>query len=50
MKQIKNWSMDDIYQMLDNITKLELDFKKNYEFSNNLIFDFILSASKNANN
>jgi len=50
MKQIKNWSMDDIYQMLDNITKLELDFKKNYEFSNNLIFDFILSASKNTNN
>ena len=33
-----------------NLLKLEIDTKKNYDISTNLIFDFILNISTKANN
>tara|TARA_Y100001970_G_scaffold237377_1_gene297815 strand:- start:18814 stop:19809 length:996 start_codon:yes stop_codon:yes gene_type:complete len=48
-KQISSWSSNEIYKMLNDINMLELKFKKNYEISNNLIFDFILNTSRATN-
>ncbi len=47
-KQIDTWSSKDVYKLLNEVTFLEIKFKKNYELSNNLIFDFILNTSANS--
>ena len=44
-KQINNWTISKIYNLLDDANNLEINFKKNYEFSNNLIFDIFLNTS-----
>tara|TARA_Y100000590_G_scaffold250639_1_gene281532 strand:- start:3558 stop:4553 length:996 start_codon:yes stop_codon:yes gene_type:complete len=49
-KQMKIWSSEEIYKMLDKINSLEINFKKNYELSNNLIFDLIINISNKTNN
>lgn len=49
-QQMKNWSYDEVYQMLSEINAIEINYKKNYELSHNLIFDFIFSKSNIANN
>ena len=49
-RQMESWSSKNIYMLLEEITKLEINFKKNYNPSNNLIFDFILNTSNKANN
>ena len=49
-QQMKNWSYDEVYQMLSEINSIEINYKKNYELSHNLIFDFIFSKSNIANN
>ena len=49
-KQMEIWSSKNIYNLLDEITKLEINFKKNYDLSNNIIFDFILNTSNKTNN
>jgi len=46
-KQVEIWSIDQIYQLLDEVNNLEADFKKNSHMSNNLIFDLILNTSNN---
>ena len=46
-KQVEIWSIDQIYQLLDEVNNLEADFKKNSYMSNNLIFDLILNTSNN---
>ena len=48
--QMKNWTLKKIYKLIDRLNILELNFKKNYELSNNLIFDLILNSSKNTSN
>ena len=49
-QQMKNWSYDEVYQMLSEINAIEINYKKNYELSHNLIFNFIFSKSNIANN
>jgi len=44
-KQIEIWSTKEVYKLLDKANDLELKFKKNSSFSNNLVFDFILNTS-----
>ena len=48
-KQMEIWTIEKIYILIEELNKLELNFKKNYELSNNLIFDLILNTSKNPN-
>ncbi len=49
-KQLEIWTLKEIYNLLEEITILEVNLKKNYEFSNNLIFDVILSTSNTSSN
>ena len=49
-KQIEIWPTEKVYNLFDEITKLEINFKKNYDLSNNIIFDFILNTSNKTNN
>ena len=44
-KQIKSWNNNQIYLLLDKVNNLEIDLKRNYYMSNNLIFDLILNTS-----
>ena len=44
-KQMKIWQNNQINQLLDEINNIEIKYKKNSNFSNNLIFDFILNTS-----
>ena len=49
-KQMEIWTVEKIYILIEELNTIELKFKKNYELSNNLIFDLILNTSKNSNN
>ncbi len=46
-KQINIWSISEIYSLLEKVNKLEINLKKNYETSNNIIFDLFLETSNN---
>ena len=46
-KQIEYWSTKKIYEMIDKVNSLEINFKKNSNLSNNLVFDLILNTSNN---
>ena len=48
-KQMEFWTLERIYILIEKLNTLELKFKRNYELSNNLIFDLIINTSKNAN-
>ena len=48
-KQIKIWTLDKSYKLIDEINKIELNVKKNSINSLKILFDFILATSK-ANN
>ncbi len=48
-KQMEFWTLERIYILIEELNTLELKFKRNYELSNNLIFDLIINTSKNAN-
>ena len=48
-KQMEFWTLEKIYILIEELNTLELKFKRNYELSNNLIFDLIINTSKNAN-
>ena len=48
-KQMQFWTLERIYILIEELNTLELKFKRNYELSNNLIFDLIINTSKNAN-
>ena len=47
---MKIWSSEKIYNLLEETNLVEINFKKNYELSNNLIFDLILNTSNASNN
>ena len=44
-KQIEIWSISKIYELFDEVNNLEISYKKNSEFSNNLVFDLIYNTS-----
>ena len=44
-KQIETWSIKKIYDLLEKVSYLELNLKKNSSLSNNLVFDLILNTS-----
>ena len=46
-QQIKNWSLEKTYKLIDEINKVELSIKKNSYNSLNILSDFILNTSKN---
>ena len=46
-KQVEIWSSKNIYELLNEVENLELNFKRNSDLSNNLIFDLILNISNN---
>ena len=48
-KQIKIWTLDKTYKLIDEINKIELNIKKNSINSLKILFDFILATSR-ANN
>ena len=48
-KQMEFWTLERIYILIEELNTLELKFKRNYELSNNLIFDLIINTSKNTN-
>ena len=48
-KQIKFWTLDKTYKLIDEINKIELNVKKNSINSLKILFDFILATSR-ANN
>ena len=48
-KQIKIWTIDKTYKLIEEIDKIELNIKKNSINSLNILFDFILNTSKTNN-
>ena len=48
-KQIKIWTLDKTYKLIDEINKIELNIKKNSINSLKILFDFILATSKTNN-
>ena len=44
-KQVEIWEVDAILELLDKITKVEINYKKNSNLSNNLVFDLLLNSS-----
>ena len=47
--QIKIWTLDKTYKLIEEINKVELNIKKNSINSLNILFDFILNTSKSNN-
>ena len=47
--QIKIWTLDRTYNLIEEINKVELNIKKNLINSRNILFDFILSTVKSNN-
>ena len=48
-RQIKIWTLDRAYKLIEEINKIELNIKKNSVNSLNILFDFILNTSKTNN-
>ena len=48
-KQIKIWTLDKTYKLIDEINKIELNIKKNSINSLKILFDFILATSRTNN-
>ena len=48
-KQMEIWTIEKIYTLIEEVNTLELKLKRNYELSNNLIFDLIINTSKSTN-
>tara|TARA_B100000700_G_scaffold331712_1_gene467410 strand:+ start:6353 stop:7339 length:987 start_codon:yes stop_codon:yes gene_type:complete len=46
-KHIEIWPIDKVYALINEVNNLEIKYKKNSQFSNNLIFDLILNTSNN---
>ena len=46
-KQLLSWKIEQIYELIDKVNLLEVNFKKNSNISNNLIYDLILNISNN---
>ena len=48
-QQIKNWSLEKTYKLIDEVNRIELSIKKNSYNSLNILSDFILNTSKTNN-
>ena len=48
-KQIKIWTLNKTYKLIDEINEIELNIKKNSINSLKILFDFILTTSKTSN-
>ena len=48
-QQMNNWTVEKIYNLINEINKIELDIKKNSLNSLNILFDFILNTSTTSN-
>ena len=48
-KQIKIWTLDKTYKLIEEINNIELNIKKNSIDSLNILSDFILKTSKTNN-
>ena len=48
-RQIKIWTLDRAYKLIEEINKIELNIKKNSVNSLNILFDFILNTLKTNN-
>ena len=48
--QIKNWSVPEIYKLLEQVNEIELKIKKNIDNSIFLLSDFLISKSKTISN
>ena len=46
-KQVEIWSIEKVYQLIDEINTLEIYFKKHSNLTNNIILDFLLNTSNN---
>ena len=46
-KQMEIWSIKKVYELLDATVNLEINYKKNSNLSNNLVFDLIINTSNN---
>ena len=49
-KQVNNYSSEDALSLIDSINKTELEIKKNYNNSINILLDFILNQGKTISN
>tara|TARA_B100000029_G_scaffold322742_1_gene315113 strand:- start:8314 stop:9309 length:996 start_codon:yes stop_codon:yes gene_type:complete len=49
-KQMKIWSLAQMYILVEQLNNLEIRYKKNSELSNNLILDLILNTCEKTNN
>ncbi|PDH18376.1 MAG: DNA polymerase III subunit delta [Pelagibacterales bacterium MED-G44] len=47
--QIKIWTLDNTYKLMEEINKVELNIKKNSTNALDILFDFILNTSKTNN-
>ncbi len=48
-QQVKVWTLDKTYELINQINKVELNIKKNSINSLNILFDFILDTAKTNN-
>ena len=46
-RQLKIWTFDNIYSLLNDVNRMEINYKQNSNLSNNLIFDLIINTSNN---
>ncbi len=46
-KQVNSWSKKQVLKLLDDANNLEINFKRNPNLSNNIVFDLILNTSSN---
>ena len=46
-KQIMSWKIEELYKLIFDLNEVELQIKKNYDSSVNIIMDFILEKTTN---
>ena len=49
-QQISKWKVSQIYQMIYDVNNIELQIKKNFQNSQNLLFNFLLDKSSKISN
>jgi len=49
-QQISKWKISQVYQMIYDVNDIELQIKKNYQSSQNLLFNFLLDKSSKISN
>ena len=44
-KQVEIWQIEKVFNLLEDVNNLEINYKKNANLTNNLIFDLLLNTS-----